>query len=164
MSVLRAAGVLTMVRRTMGDDIAGACGQLVREQERFYAAKRPSAPAAETGVADIEELGPRPPTRSRVRVVRPGLASSASAPTVSLRSSSAADECSIQSDTYAPRIVLVAMVAAAAATAGLVLALVVWRWSWTQHRSLRSGQRDVGGTMGSTATLLWAQHIFSHLS
>ena len=40
MATLRAANVLTMVRKTMGDDIAGACGQLVRQQERHYAAKR----------------------------------------------------------------------------------------------------------------------------
>ena len=61
MTTMRAAGVLTMVRRTMGDDIAGACGQLVRQQERHYAAQRAAAApstatATHAAAADIEDL------------------------------------------------------------------------------------------------------------
>ena len=64
MRVLREAGVLTCVRRTMGGDIAGACGQLVRQQEEFYAAERTANRAGEGATTathdalpcDIEDL------------------------------------------------------------------------------------------------------------
>ena len=53
--------MLTIVRRTMGSDIAGACGQLVRQQERHYAAQRAAAApataaATHAATADIEDL------------------------------------------------------------------------------------------------------------
>jgi hypothetical protein len=61
MTTMRSARVLTMVRRTMGSDIAGACGQLVRQQERHYAAQRAAAApataaATHAAAADIEDL------------------------------------------------------------------------------------------------------------
>jgi len=61
MTTMRSARVLTMVRRTMGSDIAGACGQLVRQQERHYAAQRAAAApataaATHAAATDIEDL------------------------------------------------------------------------------------------------------------
>lgn len=57
MSTLRAAGILTSVRRTMGSDIAGACGQLVREQEKHFAAQRSDTATLPVSSPDIEDIG-----------------------------------------------------------------------------------------------------------
>lgn len=60
--VLRASGVLTCIRRTMGDDIAGACGQLVRQQEHDAPASvskgsESKRHAQASACSDIEDLG-----------------------------------------------------------------------------------------------------------
>jgi hypothetical protein len=77
-------GIFTTVRKTMGQDIEGACGQLVVQRRRQQAsqsesppdiedlgrpaARRRPAKAAPAKAAKVEAV-PRPPTRSPLQIV-----------------------------------------------------------------------------------------------
>ena len=55
--IIRSYGSFCYIRKTMGADIAGACGQLVVEKEQKAAAAAAAGTSSTTSQADIEDIG-----------------------------------------------------------------------------------------------------------